>query len=455
MKSLKNILKREEHFLRAISLIKSAKTIDITFLQEKLEIRSVEAKSIIDNLLDGGYISYEKSAYVVNQKLFYADEFIVTKTRNFPLFKLPIGYSSKKDLLKEIINNRLPDFYPNANLRIIERIEKELNFLCDNGLDNLFLVISDLLNTMRNSGFTALCVRGNIQGSIVAFVMGITKFDPIKFVLIFEEIFYATKTITLPEIIIEEPFEIIEFFLKEKYGGDKVVSNGHCVIVGKSTLSNFHIDTVEFEASRAGLLIIYPQAMYFKNDDFLELKDLTKNCPEPSDLEVFDFFATQNKHFLGIPYFQSKAKKEACKKLKPKSLSQLASILAFANEEKYKGIESIPDPNKHLFGVVDEFSKETYGKLIFREQKIKLLEHMWGVDYFSICSFDDNLFNIGEEKIIKIISERLQITAREVERIFLDIPFYRDLFNKSRFLGMALIAFNIAKLKLKLSYLDI
>lgn len=99
-----------------------------------------------------------------------------------------------------------------------ERIDYELEVICEKYNPNMFLVLYDLVETMRNRGVMVGPGRSRMPSSIVAYCLGITSIDPLKQNFIFE-IFLNPDRITLPDLYIdiEDDKEAI-LYLKEKYG---------------------------------------------------------------------------------------------------------------------------------------------------------------------------------------------------------------------------------------------
>ena len=101
---------------------------------------------------------------------------------------------------------------------IIERIDFELEVICEKYNPNIFLILHDLVETMTKRGIMVGPGRSRMPSSIVAYCLGITSIDPLKQNFIFE-IFLSPDRITLPDLCIdiEDDKEAI-LYLKEKYG---------------------------------------------------------------------------------------------------------------------------------------------------------------------------------------------------------------------------------------------
>lgn len=114
--------------------------------------------------------------------------------------------------------------YPNRQAKAVERIKYELSVIKATGFASYFLVISDVMDYARRNNILCGYGRGSVVGSIVAYVVGITNVDPIRYGLLFER-FLNPDRVTMPDIDLdfssEDRSKIIQY-IKEKYGEDKV-----------------------------------------------------------------------------------------------------------------------------------------------------------------------------------------------------------------------------------------
>lgn len=117
-------------------------------------------------------------------------------------------------------------YKPDASLLPVykERLAYELSILKKMGFAGYFLVVEDLVNWSKTHGVRVGCGRGSGGGSLVAYLLGITEVDPIRFNLIFER-FINPSRLDLPDIDLDyqssKRSQVIEY-LKEKYGEDRV-----------------------------------------------------------------------------------------------------------------------------------------------------------------------------------------------------------------------------------------
>jgi DNA polymerase-3 subunit alpha len=105
-----------------------------------------------------------------------------------------------------------------------ERLKKELNVIKKMGFSGYFLIVSDFIDYARSRGIPVGPGRGSAAGSLVAYSLGITNLDPIRYNLLFER-FLNPDRVSLPDIdidfCIEERDEVIRY-VSEKYGTDNV-----------------------------------------------------------------------------------------------------------------------------------------------------------------------------------------------------------------------------------------
>lgn len=447
------------NYIKAVKLIKLKKKAGISFLQKNIKIGFSEACSIMDNLERRGFIRMVETKYKIDASLFSADEVFLARTRNYPQFKLPRAYSSNKDFLMELVRGNLQKFYPHIEPATYDRINEEVDFLSKTGLDNVFLIVADLVETMRKDGLSARCLRGNVSGSIIAYILGITEFDPIKYGLIFENVATSSNVIIPTFHICEEP-SVVEDYLYKKY--INVFHNGGGIIaVGNSKLPDFKAKGFRTQVYENGAMIIGASGNEF---DVIaqELSEMVDNNKLPDNSEVFRFFANSDKNFFGIPYFQSKSAKEYAKKLKPNSLLELATIIAYNRPGCFNLLDELvsnkrnPSGIQEIHPIVDKITKETCGVLVFQEQWLEAVHQITNYDY-STANEWRNTFrkkkydSFFTEKILNAIVDNLRIKIGNAEEILKYLEKSISMaFSKSHALGCAKTAFEIARLRVAL-----
>jgi DNA polymerase-3 subunit alpha len=83
-----------------------------------------------------------------------------------------------------------------------ERIEFELDVIRNMGYPGFFLIVQDFTTAARSMGVSVGPGRGSAAGSAVAYCLGITRVDPIKYDLLFER-FLNPERVSLPDIDID------------------------------------------------------------------------------------------------------------------------------------------------------------------------------------------------------------------------------------------------------------
>ncbi len=142
---------------------------------------------------------------------------------HLPQFVVPEGYNNYEYLL-HLGMQGLKKRYPNANDLIEQRFIYELETIREMGFTDYFLIVWDFVNFAKENGIMVGPGRGSAAGSIVAYTLGITNIDPIKYSLLFER-FLNPERISMPDIDIdfcyERRQEVIDYVTR-KYGSDHV-----------------------------------------------------------------------------------------------------------------------------------------------------------------------------------------------------------------------------------------
>ena len=114
--------------------------------------------------------------------------------------------------------------YPELNPEIQERLDFELKTIENTGYPGYFLIVQDFTRAARDMGVSVGPGRGSAAGSAVAYCVGITNIDPIKYDLLFER-FLNPDRVSLPDIDIDFDDEgrqaVIDYVIK-KYGTNQV-----------------------------------------------------------------------------------------------------------------------------------------------------------------------------------------------------------------------------------------
>ena len=152
-------------------------------------------------------------------------EFGVTK---LPKYDVPAGLTSLQYLTK-MCEDGLVERYGDENGvvedSLKERLKYELDVITNMGYVDYFLIVWDFIKYARDNGIAVGPGRGSAAGSIVAYCLGITNIDPIRYQLLFER-FLNPERVSMPDIDVdfcyERRQEVIDYVVR-KYGKDRVV----------------------------------------------------------------------------------------------------------------------------------------------------------------------------------------------------------------------------------------
>ena len=142
-----------------------------------------------------------------------------------PNYDVPEEFETHFDYLKKLCDDGIKIKYAeNVTKEILDRAEYELSVIKKMGYVDYFLIVWDYINYAKSQGIPVGPGRGSGAGSIVAYAIGITDIDPIKYSLIFER-FLNPERISMPDFDVdfcyERRQEVIDY-VGRKYGQDHV-----------------------------------------------------------------------------------------------------------------------------------------------------------------------------------------------------------------------------------------
>ena len=140
-----------------------------------------------------------------------------------PNYTIPPEYASQKDYLQALCAEGVKERFGEMTETIAKQLEYEINMIADKGFVPYFLIEWDFVNYARSQGIRC-SARGSAAGSLMAYTLGITNVDPIRYQLPFER-FFNTERADMPDIDMDFPDdrreEVIEY-VTHKYGDDCV-----------------------------------------------------------------------------------------------------------------------------------------------------------------------------------------------------------------------------------------
>lgn len=147
---------------------------------------------------------------------------------HLPQYPVPEGYTSLSYLNKlceDGFKKRYEGVDADTEASLRERLKYETDTITSMGFVDYFLIVWDYINFAKENHIAVGPGRGSAAGSIVAYCLGITGVDPIRYNLLFER-FLNPERVTMPDIDVDfcvlRRQEVIDY-VTEKYGREKVV----------------------------------------------------------------------------------------------------------------------------------------------------------------------------------------------------------------------------------------
>lgn len=142
----------------------------------------------------------------------------------FPRTAIPEEYKTSKQYIKDLCYQAVKEKYPELTADLKQRIDYELKVINKMGYNEYFLIVKDFIDAAHKMNVPVGPGRGSAVGSVVAYLLGITRIEPRKYGLLFER-FLNPDRIGMPDIDIDFCAEgrsrIIDYVV-EKYGRNSV-----------------------------------------------------------------------------------------------------------------------------------------------------------------------------------------------------------------------------------------
>lgn len=208
--------KEDSDYLKYLYLIRDGKTLNDNISYDTLN-KELEVTDIINTYENIGLLNTLKIVDECNLEF-------PKPSLLLPIYECPKGVDSsiylmslaKAGLSKRLNNNVTKDY--------LDRLGYELNIINNMGFANYFLVVYDFIRYAKKKGILVGPGRGSAAGSLVAYSLGITEIDPLKYNLLFER-FLNQERKTMPDIDTDIPDiyrdDIINY-VTDKYGKKRV-----------------------------------------------------------------------------------------------------------------------------------------------------------------------------------------------------------------------------------------
>ena len=142
-----------------------------------------------------------------------------------PNYDVPEEFETHYDYLKKLCEDGIKERYgENPSKEVLERAEYEIGVINKMGYVDYYLIVWDFIHYAKSQGIPVGPGRGSGAGSLLAYAIGITDIDPMKYQLIFER-FLNPERISMPDFDVdfcyERRQEVIDY-VGRKYGHDHV-----------------------------------------------------------------------------------------------------------------------------------------------------------------------------------------------------------------------------------------
>ncbi|MEX1063594.1 MAG: DNA polymerase III subunit alpha [Balneolaceae bacterium] len=141
-----------------------------------------------------------------------------------PNFRLPDEFKNEDEYLKHLSYEGAKKKYDSTEGDVSERIDHELGIIREMGFAGYFLIVQDFIAAARDMNVFVGPGRGSAAGSVVAFCIGITNIDPLRYDLLFER-FLNPERVSMPDIDIDfddDGRQKVIDYVVDKYGKDQV-----------------------------------------------------------------------------------------------------------------------------------------------------------------------------------------------------------------------------------------
>jgi len=236
----------------------------------------------------------------IDRTLEIADKVDLKIPTDLQLPQFPIPADSKAetldDYLDELTQRGLDERYNVLTSEILHRASFELDVIRRMGYAGYFLIVADFIRAAREMGVRVGPGRGSAAGSLVAYALGITNIDPLKYDLLFER-FLNPDRVSMPDIDVDfsdDKRERVIEYVKEKYGADSVAQiitfgtlSSRAVLKDVGRVLGIELSTINSITDKIPVVM----GKVHKLKDALELPELRwlKDTTDPKLKQLIDY----------------------------------------------------------------------------------------------------------------------------------------------------------------------
>jgi DNA-directed DNA polymerase III PolC len=232
---------------------------------------------------------------------------IPKNTNNFPKFFE--NYEDSVDTFNKKLETKWDEkvkngLIPNDKIKQYrERLEQERKLMIDKGYIDYFLILDDLLNNfVYKTGGSSGAGRGSASGSLILFILDITKIDPLKYDLIFER-FINEARIDPPDVdcdIDHITQKKVENYLIERWGHDKVCHIGSFGKFGTKSLIKDICRVYELDFNLSNQLTALFSTTKSDSDIKTELENAYNIAQKTNNYDLIDFIDKNKSLFIEL-----------------------------------------------------------------------------------------------------------------------------------------------------------
>ncbi len=227
--------------------------------------------------------SYEDALDITLEIADKCDPYFIHKAKLLPSYTPPEGFTSEEYLRKLTWDGLKQRYGDELSQEVKERAEYELSVVAKMKFVDYFLIVWDFIHHAETQGIPVGPGRGSGAGSIIAYAIGITKIDPLKYQLIFER-FLNPERVSNPDFdvdfCVDRRGEVIDYVV-EKYGKPNV-----------SQIATFGTMATKAAIKDVGRVFEVP---------FAEVNKITKMIPRGSEKLHINQLLGKDESVPGVP----------------------------------------------------------------------------------------------------------------------------------------------------------